>query len=69
METVLVIGGMLALLLIFQRWFWFLVFLIGGIASLFACIASIIHFQILAALGYLFLFLLLEAFAGVVADA
>lgn len=42
----------LALLLITQRWFWTLVFFFAGLASLFAMIASVIHFQILGALGF-----------------
>lgn len=35
-----------------QRWFWLLVFGLSSIAALFTCIASIIHFQILAAVGF-----------------
>jgi len=52
MEIALVIIGILALLLLTQRWFWLLAFWFGGLISLFAMIASIIHFQILSALGF-----------------
>lgn len=49
---------MVILLIISQRWFWVLVFFVGALASLFAMIASIIHFQILAAVGFFFLMIL-----------
>jgi hypothetical protein len=37
-----------------RLWFWHSAFLVGGLASLFAMLASIIHFHILAAIGFLF---------------
>jgi hypothetical protein len=37
------------------RGFWLAAVAIGGLASLFAMLASIIHFQILGALGFAFL--------------
>ncbi|HCC80407.1 MAG TPA: hypothetical protein DEQ25_03510 [Methylophaga sp.] len=49
----LVFGVML--LLITRRWFWVFVFFVAGLACLFSLIASIIHFQILAAIGLFFL--------------
>lgn len=52
MEWLPIVLGLIALVLITQRWFWILVFFFAGLASLFAMIASIIHFQILAALGF-----------------
>jgi hypothetical protein len=42
-------------MLITQRWFWMLVFGIGGLAAAFSTLASIFHFQILWALGFFFL--------------
>ena len=42
-----------------QRWFWESVLAVSVLASAFACIASIIHFQIFAAIGFLILFLIL----------
>lgn len=41
-----------ALLLVTKRWFWGLIFIFAGLASLFAMIASIVHFQILGAMGF-----------------
>ncbi len=49
--ALLVIG----LLLVTQKWFWTLALFLGVIASLFAMIASIFHFEILAALGFFIL--------------
>jgi len=40
-----------------QRWVWVIAFFIAGAASLFATFASIIYFQILAAVSFLFLWL------------
>jgi hypothetical protein len=38
-----------------QRWVWVIAFLIAGAAFLFATFASLIYFQILAAVSFLFL--------------
>ena len=35
-----------------RRWFWVLTFGLGALASAFTVLASIIHFQILAAVGF-----------------
>ncbi|WIO73373.1 hypothetical protein QP938_08670 [Porticoccaceae bacterium LTM1] len=51
--------GLLALWLIQQRWLWLMVLGLGGLASCFAMLASIIHFQILAALGLFVLMVVL----------
>lgn len=50
--NILIVIFILFFYLIFQRWFWALVFFFCGLGSLFAMIASIIHFQILGALGF-----------------
>jgi hypothetical protein len=56
MESALIWGFIIvALMLITQRWFWMLVFGIGGLAAAFSTLASIFHFQILWALGFFFL--------------
>ncbi|MBI4651652.1 hypothetical protein HY745_10285 [Candidatus Desantisbacteria bacterium] len=52
MNWILIIVGVVARFLIIQRWFWIIVLFFGGLASLFAMIASIIHFQILGALCF-----------------
>ena len=59
MEVILLVFGVLVVLLIFQRWFWILLFSLGVIASFFAMIASVIHFQIFGAIGFLILMLIL----------
>lgn len=51
-----------SLFLITHRWFWVIVFSFAGLASLVATLASIFHFQILAALGY---FVLMAIFVGI----
>ncbi len=40
------------ILLLAQRWFWILVFGLGGLACIFSMIASVFHFQILMAIGF-----------------
>jgi len=52
MEIVGIILLVIGLFLMTQRWFWVLVCFFAGLASLFAMIASIIHFQILGAIGF-----------------
>jgi hypothetical protein len=41
--------------MITQRWFWLIASGLSAIASFFAMCASVIHFQILGAMGFLFL--------------
>lgn len=66
MEIALVIGAIFAIILMMQYWFWLIVFFVGGLASFFALIASVIHFQILWALGFsLLTFIFYVAFAWV----
>ena len=54
-NVILVILGLGALWLVTQRWFWALLFFVGALASFFAMAASVIHFQILGAVGFFFL--------------
>jgi hypothetical protein len=49
---------MLVSVVLGQRWVWVIAFFIAGAASLFATFASIIYFQILATVGFLFLWLI-----------
>ncbi|MCK5040834.1 MAG: hypothetical protein KAR62_01005 [Sphingomonadales bacterium] len=65
-EVILVLIAIIFIILIFQRWFWVLGFGLGTIASFFALIASIIHFQILGAIGFLILTFILYAFTVIV---
>ena len=60
------VGG---LPLMTQRWPWVFVFFIAGLASCFAMLASIIHFQILVAVGFFFLMAVCWGFAGGIAGA
>lgn len=68
MEWLPIVLGLIALVLIAQRWFWVLVFFFAGLASLFAMIASIIHFQILGALGFFVLMGICWGILGAISD-
>ena len=65
-EVILMVLGILMLVLISKRWFWILVFGIGGLASAFSCLASIFHFQILGALGFFVLAFILWGITGAI---
>jgi hypothetical protein len=52
-----------------QRWPLVFVFFIAGLASCFAMLASIIHIQILGAVGFFFLMAVCWGFAGGIAGA
>lgn len=67
MDIFLVIIGILCIFLIMQRWFWLLLFGIGGLAAAFTTLACIIHFQILGALGAFFLMVVCWVIAGFIA--
>ena len=58
----------IALALASQRWFWILLFLVGGLASCFAMIASVIHFQIFAGVGFFFLMAICGGIVGILTD-
>ena len=58
-NIILAIGCILIIYLVTQRWAWILLCGIGALASVFALLASIIHFQILGAVGFFFLTALL----------
>jgi hypothetical protein len=68
METFGIILFIIAVFLITQRWFWLLVLGIGGLASAFATLASIFHFQICGALGFFFLTLMCWGIAMMIMD-
>jgi len=53
--VVIVLIAVLFIWLATNRWFWLIVIGIAGLASAFATLASIVHFQILGALGFFFL--------------
>ncbi len=69
MEWVLIVLALIALFLITQRWFWLLVFFFAGLASLFAMIASIFHFQILGAIGFFVLMTICWVILVAIADS
>jgi len=64
--AVLIVG---AFELMTKRWFWVLVFFTAGLASCFAMLASIIHFQILGAVAFFFLMAVCWGLAGGIAGA
>ena len=68
MELIMVVMAILLILLLFQRWFWILVFGLGGLAACFAMLASIIHFQILGAVMFFILMVILWSIAGAISD-
>ena len=68
MEWALVVIGIIALILMSQRWFWVLAFGLGALASFFAMVASVIHFQILAAMGFFILMAILGGIASAIGD-
>jgi len=67
-ETILIILAIVALVLITQRWFWILVFSLSTLACVFTVIASVIHFQILAAVGFTVLAFILWAITVEIAN-
>jgi hypothetical protein len=69
MTVEIVLIGLLvgAIVLMLQRWFWLLVFGISALASCFAMLASIVHFQILGALFFFFLTWACWAITGAIA--
>jgi hypothetical protein len=68
MEATLIILGIILIILIFQRWFWVVVFFLATMASLFAMIASIIYFQIFGAIGFLILFIISRSILSVIVE-
>lgn len=60
---------LIALLLITQRWFWLVAFSFGALASLFAMVASVIHFHIFAAVGFFVLASICGGIASALAEA
>lgn len=44
--------AVVSLFMVFQKWFWIIVFGISFLASAYSVLASIIHFEILEALGF-----------------
>lgn len=69
METGLaILVGLVALVLMLQRWFWVLVFFVGGLAACFAILASVIHFQILGAVAFFFLMIFAWSIASAISE-
>jgi hypothetical protein len=68
MDVWLIIVALASLALATQRWFWLLLFGISGLAACFALLASIIHFQILGAIGFFFLMLVCWGVTGAIAE-
>jgi len=69
MKWLPIVLGLLALFLLTRRWFWLLVFSLGGLAACFAMIASVIHFQIFAALGFFIMMSILWSISAAICDS
>ena len=67
-EALLVGLAILGLYLATRRWFWILVFGLATLASGFTVVASVIHFQILAAVGFTVLTALLWTITSALAE-
>lgn len=69
METwQIVIGLALFLVLMFQRWFWFVTFTMSSLAAGAESLASIMHFHITGTLGYAILMPVFWSFAVAISD-
>lgn len=68
-STILLIIGIIGIYLMTHKWFWLLAFGISALASAFATLASIIHFQILGALGFFFLACICGFVASLIASS
>jgi hypothetical protein len=62
----LVIG---AIYLVTQRWFWVITSGLCAVASFFAMCASVIHFQILGAMGFFILTAICSFICGIASDS
>lgn len=66
--VILIVLGVIALALMTRRWFWVLLFGLCTLASGFTVIASVIHFQILGAVGFTVLTLILQTITVKIID-
>lgn len=67
-KTILFILALILIFLFTRRWFWKIALFFGGLASLFAMIASIIYFQILAAIGFFVLMVVCWSIKGLISE-
>jgi len=68
-QIILIVIGLPALFLLTQRWFWLIVFSVGGLASALATLACSFHFQILGALGFFFLMVICCGIASLILNS
>ena len=68
LKIIAVISLMLGIFLVTQRWFWIFVIGLSAIACVFSMIASIIHFQILGAVGFFVLTVILASITSFIAN-
>ncbi len=68
LQLVLLVLGVFVLWLLTKPQVWVLGLGLGGLASAFSAIASIIHFQILAAMGFTILTFILWGAAAAIAE-
>ncbi len=60
-----ILAGIVCLILMTRKEFWLLTVVVGELASLFAILACIIHFQILGALAFVGLLLILDQIVNI----
>lgn len=68
-EFILLIVGLIAIALMTQKWFWILVLGLCTLASGFTVLASIINFQIIVAVGFTVLTVILAYVTGEVIES
>jgi hypothetical protein len=67
-EAAAIIAVVVLLALMTQRWFWALLFLVGGLAAGFTMLACIFHFMILEAVGLFFIAVICICICAAVLD-
>lgn len=66
---ILIIVGLIAIVLMTQKWFWLLVLGLCTLASGFTVLASIVNFQIIVAVGFTVLTVILASITGKVIES
>ena len=68
MEIALTLLAALAIIFVNRRWFWVIALGLGSLVSFFAMIASVVHFQILGAVGFFILMAVLVSLSVMLSE-